>query len=159
GSTESIGILDRAHRVLERTGSSSELVFVPYDQVYGQGIEDMRNRKPSIDKVRQEIGWRPALDRDRILADVADGARAAPPRVALAGVAPGRALALAAPAAIARPPGSRPLGAWLRARGSGTTVVAAPGAAFLLDGERLELAAKVGAGLPARRELTEGRAL
>jgi hypothetical protein len=38
-------------------------------------------------------------------------------------------------------------------------VVATRGAAFLLDGERVRLAAKVGPGLPARRELTEGRAL
>jgi hypothetical protein len=77
----------------------------------------------------------------------------------LAALAPGWALALAAPAAIARPPGSRPLAAWLRARGSGTSVVAARGGAFLLDGERVRLAAKAGAGLPARRELTEGLAL
>ena len=84
GSTESIGILDLAHRVLELTGSSSELQFVPYDQVYGQGIEDMLNRKPSIEKVRQAIGWRPALDLDRILADVVDWARTAPTPVELA---------------------------------------------------------------------------
>ena len=105
-----------------------------------------------------EIGGR-LVPAERAAVRWALGAVAASPRGRLAGVAPGRALELAAPAAIARPPGSRPLGAWLRARGSGTTVVAAPGAAFLLDGERLELAAKVGAGLPARRELTEGRAL
>ena len=84
GSTESIGILDLAHRVLELTGSPSELTFVPYDQVYGQGIEDMLNRKPSIEKVRQAIGWRPALDLDRILADVVDWARTAPTPVELA---------------------------------------------------------------------------
>src|SRR5919202_2129084 len=84
GSTESIGILDLAHRVLELTGSSSELAFIPYDQVYGQGIEDMLNRKPSIEKVRQAIGWRPALDLDRILADVVDWARTAPTPVELA---------------------------------------------------------------------------
>jgi hypothetical protein len=87
------------------------------------------------------------------------GAVPASARGRLAAVAPGWALGLAAPAAIARPPGSRPLGAWLRAHGTGTSVVAAPGAAFLLDGERLRVAAKVGAGPPARRELTEARAL
>jgi hypothetical protein len=80
-------------------------------------------------------------------------------RARLTGVAPGWALEAAAPAAIARPPGSRPLGAWLRELGAGTTVAAAPGAAFLLDGERPQLAAKVGAGPPARRELSEGDAL
>jgi hypothetical protein len=77
----------------------------------------------------------------------------------LAALAPGWALGLATPAAIARPPESRPLAAWLRAHGPGTSVVAAPGAAFLLDGDRLRLAAKVGPGPRARRELTEARAL
>jgi hypothetical protein len=87
------------------------------------------------------------------------GAVPASARGRLAALAPGWALARAAPAAIARPPGSRPLAAWLRAHGPGTSVVAAPGTAFLLDGERPRLAAKVGAGPPARRELTEARAL
>jgi len=87
------------------------------------------------------------------------GAVPASARGRLAALAPARALALAAPAAIARPPGSRPLAAWLREHGTGTSVVAAPGTAFLLDGERARLAAKVGAGLPARRELSEARAL
>ena len=44
----------------------------------------------------------------------------------LAALAPGWALGLAAPAAVARVPGSRPLAAWLRSRGSGSSVVAAP---------------------------------
>jgi hypothetical protein len=87
------------------------------------------------------------------------GAVPASARGRLAALAPGWALGLVAPAAIARPPGSRPLGAWLRTCGSGTSVVAARGAAFLLDGDRLRLAAKVGAGPPARRELSEARAL
>ena len=78
GSTESIRILDLARRVLELTGSDSELAYVPYDQVYGQGIEDMVHRKPSIEKIAAAIGWRPSLDLDRILADVIDHARTAP---------------------------------------------------------------------------------
>ena len=84
GSTERIGILELAHRVLELTESSSELVFVPYDQVYGQGIEDMLHRKPSIEKIHGAIGWRPSLDLDRILADVIDWSRRAPTPVEVA---------------------------------------------------------------------------
>jgi UDP-glucose 4-epimerase len=84
GSTERIGILELARRVLELTESSSELVFVPYDQVYGQGIEDMLHRKPSIEKVRAAVGWRPSLDLGRILADVIDWARRAPTPVEVA---------------------------------------------------------------------------
>src|ERR671919_51691 len=70
GSTERIRIVDLAHRVLELTESSSELTFVPFDQVYGGGIEDTLHRVPSIEKIVAAIGWRPSLDLERILADV-----------------------------------------------------------------------------------------
>ena len=48
-----------AERVLELTGSSSEIVYVPYEKVYGTGIEDMLHRMPSIDKIGATIGWAP----------------------------------------------------------------------------------------------------
>jgi UDP-glucose 4-epimerase len=51
---------------------------VPYEQVYGLGIEDTLHREPSIDKVNAAIGWRPTLDLDRILADVIEHTRRAP---------------------------------------------------------------------------------
>ena len=70
GSQERIRILDLAKRVLEATGSSSELEFIPYDRVYGQGIEDMFHRIPSIDKVAEAIGWAPERTLAEILADV-----------------------------------------------------------------------------------------
>src|SRR5262249_17814520 len=41
GSTERVTIAELADRVLVLTGSSSEIVHVPYEEVYGQGIEDM----------------------------------------------------------------------------------------------------------------------
>jgi UDP-glucose 4-epimerase len=78
GSGERVRILDLAHRVLELTGSESELVFVPHSEVYGLGIEDVLHREPSLDKIREAIGWRPTLDLDRILADVIDYTRRAP---------------------------------------------------------------------------------
>jgi UDP-glucose 4-epimerase len=78
GSTERISILDLAGRVLEATGSRSELAFVPYDAVYGQGIEDMVHRQPSIEKVHAAIGWEPAHTLDEILDDVIAHTRTAP---------------------------------------------------------------------------------
>jgi UDP-glucose 4-epimerase len=83
GSSESVRIIDLAQRVLELTGSSSELVFVPHSEVYGLGIEDVLHREPSIEKIRAAIGWRPSLDLDRVLADVIDYMRR-PPAVELA---------------------------------------------------------------------------
>jgi UDP-glucose 4-epimerase len=70
GSQERIRILDLATRVLALTDSRSELAFVPYDEVYGLGIEDMLHRIPSIDRIGEAVGWRPELDLERILADV-----------------------------------------------------------------------------------------
>jgi nucleoside-diphosphate-sugar epimerase len=81
GSTEKVSVLDLAGRVLELTGSSSELTFVPFDEVYGGGIEDTLHRVPAIEKVAAAVGWQPELDLDRILADVIeDSANRAPDR-------------------------------------------------------------------------------
>jgi UDP-glucose 4-epimerase len=71
GSTDRITIADLARRVLEATGSSSELVFVPYEEVYEGGVaEEMFHRAPAIGKIEAAIGWRPTIDLDGILADV-----------------------------------------------------------------------------------------
>jgi UDP-glucose 4-epimerase len=78
GSQNRIRILDLAERIKELTRSASRITFVPYDQVYDQGIEDMLHRIPAIDKIHDAIGWRPSLDLERILADVIDHARTAP---------------------------------------------------------------------------------
>jgi UDP-glucose 4-epimerase len=77
GSSERIRIIDLAERVIALTESTAEITFIPYDRVYGQGIEDMLHRAPAVDKVRTAIGWSPQLDLDRILADVVDHQRAA----------------------------------------------------------------------------------
>jgi UDP-glucose 4-epimerase len=78
GSTERISITGLAERVLELTGSDSEITYIPYDEVYGLGIEDTLHREPSIEKIQAAIGWQTTLDLDRIIADVIDHARAAP---------------------------------------------------------------------------------
>jgi UDP-glucose 4-epimerase len=70
GSSEQISIIDLAQRVIDKTGSSSATTFVPLDEAYGLGIEDMLHRIPSIEKIRSATGWEPTLDLDRILDDV-----------------------------------------------------------------------------------------
>ena len=82
GSTRQLRIVDLAHRVIEMTSSASELTYVPYDKVYGQGIEDMEHRIPSIEKITGAIGWEPTLDLDVILADVIKHIRRHGPRQA-----------------------------------------------------------------------------
>ncbi len=78
GSTERVTINELAQRVLERTGSQSKIVGVPYDEVYGQGIEDMLHRQPSIDKISNAVGWAPTVGLDGILEDVIRHVRAEP---------------------------------------------------------------------------------
>ena len=75
GSTNRIRIVDLAHRVLELTDSSSELVYVPFAEAYGEGIEDMLHRIPSTEKIDAAIGWKPTYDLESILADVVEGLR------------------------------------------------------------------------------------
>jgi UDP-glucose 4-epimerase len=76
GSSERISIIELAERVIALTGSASEISFIPYDRVYGQGIEDMLHRAPAIEKVRAAIGWTPENDLETILADVVAHQRA-----------------------------------------------------------------------------------
>ncbi len=59
GNTEEVTILDLARRVIALTGSSSEIVMVPYDQAYEPGFEDMRRRVPDIRRAAALIGYRP----------------------------------------------------------------------------------------------------
>jgi UDP-glucose 4-epimerase len=70
GSRNWISINDLAKRVLELSGSRSEIVYVPYEKVYGTGIDDMLHRLPSIDKIGAATGWQPDRTLDEILADV-----------------------------------------------------------------------------------------
>jgi UDP-glucose 4-epimerase len=75
GSKNWLTIAELAQRVLELTGSSSEIVYVPYDQVYGGGIDDMLHRLPAIEKITEAIGWQPERSLDEILTDVIAFAR------------------------------------------------------------------------------------
>jgi len=75
GSTERVTILELAQRVIDLTQSTSEIVYVAYDEVYGQGIEDMLHRQPAIDKVHAAIGWTPTRTLDQILEDVVEHTR------------------------------------------------------------------------------------
>jgi UDP-glucose 4-epimerase len=76
GSAERVRIIDLAQRVLDLTESRSDLMFIPHDQVYGLGIEDVLHREPSIEKINSAIGWQPTRTLDEILRDVVEHARA-----------------------------------------------------------------------------------
>jgi UDP-glucose 4-epimerase len=72
GSNEEISILQLAERVKHLTQSESEIVFVPYDEAYEEGFEDMPRRIPDISKIYNLVGFQPQMKLDGILQTVID---------------------------------------------------------------------------------------
>ncbi|HLR06457.1 MAG TPA: GDP-mannose 4,6-dehydratase [Pyrinomonadaceae bacterium] len=70
GSNQEITILDLARKVKELTNSKSEITFVPYDEAYEEGFEDMPRRIPDISKVNGRVGFQPEKSLDGILDSV-----------------------------------------------------------------------------------------
>src|SRR5438552_373804 len=57
------------------TSSSPETVFVPYEEAYGPGFEDIKYRVPDINKLRKLTGYAPTLSIDEILERVIEYTR------------------------------------------------------------------------------------
>jgi nucleoside-diphosphate-sugar epimerase len=67
GNTEEISIEALARLVKERTRSSSPIEFIPYDQAYEPGFEDMMRRVPSVEKLHALTGFRPQISLNEII--------------------------------------------------------------------------------------------
>jgi len=72
GSGQEVTILELAQKVKELTGSQSEIVFVPYDEAYEEGFEDMQRRVPDISKVQKLTGYEPTFTLKQTLERVID---------------------------------------------------------------------------------------
>jgi UDP-glucose 4-epimerase len=72
GSNEEISIFKLAQKVKELTNSDSEIVFMPYDEAYEEGFEDMPRRVPDIAKIGKLVGFKPEMALDGILRTVID---------------------------------------------------------------------------------------
>ena len=59
GSDEEVSIEGLAHLVKQRTGSDSPITYIPYDQAYEPGFEDMLRRVPSLEKLQRLTSFRP----------------------------------------------------------------------------------------------------
>jgi UDP-glucose 4-epimerase len=57
GSLRSVRVLDLANLVIERTGSDSGIVLVPYEQAHPAGFEELGNRSPDTAALRKLTGW------------------------------------------------------------------------------------------------------
>jgi UDP-glucose 4-epimerase len=67
GGTEEVTVRELAERVIGLLGSTSEIQFVPYNQAYEPGFEDMRRRKPVVDKLAATTGFTPGIPLRRII--------------------------------------------------------------------------------------------
>lgn len=67
GNPRGISIEELAKKIKNMTESSSELVYIPYEEAYEKGFEDMRHRQPDITKLKRLIDFEPETDIDGIL--------------------------------------------------------------------------------------------
>jgi UDP-glucose 4-epimerase len=68
GNDQEVTIEALASLIKERTASSSPLQFIPYEQAYEPGFEDMERRVPSLEKLVRLTGFRPTTP----LAEIVD---------------------------------------------------------------------------------------
>jgi UDP-glucose 4-epimerase len=72
GSQQEVTILELAERIRELTGSRSDIVFLPYEEAYEEGFEDMLRRVPDLAKAQRMVGYEPTYTLDEILLSVID---------------------------------------------------------------------------------------
>jgi UDP-glucose 4-epimerase len=72
GSTEEISIAKLAQKIKELTKSDSEIIFMPYDEAYEEGFEDMPRRVPDTSKIKKLVGFEPKMKLEGILQSVID---------------------------------------------------------------------------------------
>ena len=72
GNNQQISIMDLAKKVIEITGSKSEIKRIPYAEAYPEGFEDMQRRVPDISKIKTALGWSPEIGLDQIIKDIAN---------------------------------------------------------------------------------------
>ncbi|HXG87181.1 MAG TPA: NAD-dependent epimerase/dehydratase family protein [Vicinamibacterales bacterium] len=70
GNTEEVSINTLAAKIKAHTGTTAEVVKIPYDKAYEEGFEDMPRRVPDLGKIHQLIGYETRVDLDEIIARV-----------------------------------------------------------------------------------------
>jgi len=72
GTTQEITMAALAERIRELSRSQSVIKFVPYDEAYESGFEDMPRRVPDLERINALIGYDPKQTLDDILIQVID---------------------------------------------------------------------------------------
>jgi UDP-glucose 4-epimerase len=73
GSTEEVSILELAELVVKTLGSKSKIEFIPYEKAYAPGFDDMRRRKPRMEKLERYVAFRPRTSLQNIIRRTAAG--------------------------------------------------------------------------------------
>jgi len=72
GNTVEISIEGLAERVRKLSGSTSIIKYIPYEEAYESGFEDMPRRVPDLTRIEGLIGYKPKHGLDDILVQVID---------------------------------------------------------------------------------------
>lgn len=72
GGIGEISILELAEKIIQQTGSKSNIKLVPYNEVYSAGFEDMHRRVPDTSKIAAKTGWKASKTLENIIDDVRD---------------------------------------------------------------------------------------
>ena len=72
GNDFEISINGLAQKIIAETGSESKIVYVPYEEAYGDGFEDMERRVPNIELIKSLVGWEPKRDLSNMISDIAE---------------------------------------------------------------------------------------
>ena len=78
GSQEEVTIDELAKRVIRITQSLSVIEYIPYEEAYEEGFEDMPRRVPDISKIQGLFGFRATMNLDEIIQSVVDSLRPRP---------------------------------------------------------------------------------
>ena len=72
GSDQSISIRDLAQLVCDTLGSSSRIENIPYEQAFGAGFDDLRDRRPDLRRISEATGFQATIDLKQTIQDLAE---------------------------------------------------------------------------------------
>lgn len=72
GTSHEVAILDLAKMVKRVTRSTSPVVHIPYEKVYGEGFEDMPYRMPDLTRIKRLVNYKPSVNLEEIILKVTD---------------------------------------------------------------------------------------
>jgi UDP-glucose 4-epimerase len=70
GAPTEVTIRDLAQMVIDRAGSKSRIVYVPYEEAYDEGFEELGRRVPDTTALHRLTGWRPTRSVQNAIDDV-----------------------------------------------------------------------------------------